>query len=254
VAAVFDGKLLRLYVNGSLAGESPSKMSAINQGKNFFIGSVIGNPDATDVNFTATSAFKGFIDEVKLYKRALGVEEVRGQYEAQAAQDRDAMFEAPCVPVRNGKTIRKSKVAVTAGPRGGIQISNGNSFFTLDSRFSYPGDKVGWNVLSETEGAGEAAWRTTVRRVNSSSLRIEAWSDRYLLVRIIRLGKGRIEIEDLLKNRTAEPVGVMIEHGIVTPVAMTNVSVGNSAETPTLFFSQEEGDFGIVAEDDIGRL
>ena len=140
------------------------------------------------------------------------------------------------------------------GRNGSLQIRNGESFFVMDTSFSYPGRRIGWNVLSEREKAGETNWKPRVTRVNDSHLRLAAAGTHYALTRDVRLKPGRITIEDTLTNLRNIPVGIMIAHSIVTPGTMSHVSARNSATTPMLFFSQKGGDFGLVAEDDIGRL
>ena len=75
VAGTWDGRSLRIYVNGDLEGKSfrigtltPATVQArIGQGQEM---GVAGNP------------FSGLIDEIKIYSRALSADQIKAQYEA----------------------------------------------------------------------------------------------------------------------------------------------------------------------------
>jgi TolB protein len=72
VAATFDGKELRLYVNGQLKDSRESKYATI-----VHSGIVRGGVD----NLKQTH-FAGLIDEIRIYRRALSAEEVRAAFDA----------------------------------------------------------------------------------------------------------------------------------------------------------------------------
>jgi hypothetical protein len=71
VAGTFDGRMLRLYIDGKLAGSHVSTADRIGEGKTFFLGRSDG-----DVEFTKNAHFHGMIDEVRVYDRALSADEV----------------------------------------------------------------------------------------------------------------------------------------------------------------------------------
>ena len=186
IATTFDGKLLRIYVNGELLGQSVSQAGRVNAGKKFYIGCVMGDVEATDPNYQQTGAFKGMVDDVRVYSRALSEEEIRAQINA-TDSNRNAMFAATLKPVKRGETIRSGTVSVIAGKDGALQIRNGKSFCVLDSQFSYPGEKIGWHILGQN-----ARWSPEVNKLDSTTLQIIATGTHYSLIRTVRLRNGRI--------------------------------------------------------------
>jgi len=75
VVGTFDGKTLKLYLDGSLADTHASRAETIGQGGALFLGKSEGDPQ-----FTHNAHFKGTIDEVRVYDRALSADEVRGHF------------------------------------------------------------------------------------------------------------------------------------------------------------------------------
>ena len=252
VAATFDGKFLRIYVNGKLARTSRPHPGPINQGNNFLIGALSGDPTAADPNYRASGAFKGMIDEVKVYGRALSDEDIGAQYHS--AADRNGMFAVACVPVSDGERIRSGDISVIAGKGGAVQISRGKSFCVIESRFSYPGKQIGYNALAEQAEGGEQGWKPNVKRTHDGALLIEASGAHYALKRVVRVRDARVEFADTLTSRSDTPVGVIITHRIIAPGTLSNARIGTTADNPTVFFSQPDCDFGFLAEDDIARL
>ncbi|MDP6450888.1 MAG: LamG domain-containing protein, partial [Lentisphaeria bacterium] len=76
IVGVFDGKKLRIYVNGELINEQTTKYPEARPGKNFTIGAVFGDPDNPDKFLRPSRFFPGMIDNVRLYDRALSAENV----------------------------------------------------------------------------------------------------------------------------------------------------------------------------------
>ena len=77
VVGTFDGEALKLYVNGALADSCPSQFDAVNHANNFYVGCI-----ARAANSAAmTDGFRGIIDGVRVYTRALNEEEIAAQYE-----------------------------------------------------------------------------------------------------------------------------------------------------------------------------
>ena len=78
VAGVIDlqARKMRLYINGNLAGEAdyngPIRMPDSNNPEKFFFGRPALNGEASD-----TKNFVGYIDEVRIWKKALSAEEIR---------------------------------------------------------------------------------------------------------------------------------------------------------------------------------
>ena len=116
LAATFDGKKLRLFVNGQLAAERESKFPRTPPGKALWIGCVVGDPAAPDPNARATGFFEGAIAEVKVYSRALSAHEVLGQYRATAQRRFPPSTRAiygvdGVVPTNNSVLIRRQGLA-----------------------------------------------------------------------------------------------------------------------------------------------
>ena len=254
LATVYDGKLLKVYLNGTLSAKVDAKVASVNPGKNFVLGSVIGDPQARDPNFAVTAGFKGFMDEVKVYSRALGDEEIAEEYRAGATEERDRMLAVLCKPVTAAERIRREDVSISVGRNGAVQIQKGSAFFVLESRFSYPGARIGWNRLSAAAAEGDPEWKRQVRKVDDSHVQIEATCRLYAFRRDIQFRDGRIELSDALASRTENAVGVIVEHRLSTPETMACPCASEAASAPLVFFSQSGADFGILTEDHIGRL
>lgn len=75
VVGTFDGELLRLYIDGTLAASHVSSTEEIGAGNSFFLGKSAG-----DTEFTKDARFKGIIDEVRVYNRSLSADEVQAHY------------------------------------------------------------------------------------------------------------------------------------------------------------------------------
>ena len=71
LVATFDGKDLRMYLNGRLAAQSPSKFNTIPQVGNFRLGS-----SSIASQFIRKAHFHGRLAEVRVYNRALHPQEV----------------------------------------------------------------------------------------------------------------------------------------------------------------------------------
>jgi hypothetical protein len=256
IAATFDFGTLKFYINGKLVAEEASRMTSLNRDspyRHFIIGATSRDMAAANPKDRVSERFRGFIDEVNVYNRALSGDEILAQYHSNT-ENRNAMFELECVPVTSGERIQMGQISVIAGPDGEIQVNNGRSFCIIESTYSYPGDTIGFNPLGRMPEVAEKGWKPKVRKVNDATLAIEASGEWYSLVRTIRLANNRVELEDTLTNQKNEPVGVMIASSIVTPERMANSQVVTTADNPSVFFSQSDGDFGFLAEDDIGRL
>ncbi len=76
VAATFDGTTMRMYVNGIEMCSKKSRFEQINHGKNFFIGCIVGDPGAGDINLRKTAFFPGLIDSVRVHNRVLSEREI----------------------------------------------------------------------------------------------------------------------------------------------------------------------------------
>ena len=84
VLGTFDGERLRLYVNGRQCAEKKSKVKSVNPGKNFLMGRIVPDPAAPNAASQARGHFEGLLDEVKVYNRALSLQEVIIEYNREA--------------------------------------------------------------------------------------------------------------------------------------------------------------------------
>ena len=248
----FDGKKLRLYVNGELADEKDSQFGATPPGGSFFIGCVIGDPTADDPAYTKSGYFKGYIAEVRVYARALSAEEIRAQYAGEVAQ-RFAPVVEECHPFSEGVRLSGDEVSVRVGTSGAVQISRGRGFCIAESAFSYPGEKLGWHRLAAGGPEGESGWHAEVTKADDRTVRVTARGARYALERVVTLRGERVQIEDTLTNVGAQPVGVFVQHRLLAPSLLTNARLGTGSADPIVFASQPACDLGLVAEDDLSR-
>lgn len=72
LAGTFDGKRIKLYVNGELRASRRSKYPTVTSGDIYFIGR------------SAQGFFNGFIDEARFYNRALSAEGIKASYRREA--------------------------------------------------------------------------------------------------------------------------------------------------------------------------
>lgn len=76
VTGTFDGKDLRMFLDGEARDTRPSQFTTVNPGGSFYIGCIAR--DAADG--ALTDSFQGYIGAVRVYNRALSEEEVRTLY------------------------------------------------------------------------------------------------------------------------------------------------------------------------------
>lgn len=253
VAGVFDGKALAIYVDGELARSSVSKYSELTRGGNFFIGAVLDGAPAPGSKPALEAGFKGMISEVKVYSRALSAMEIRAEFQKDGGR-RNSMFALEFPRFRPAFGIRHEPVAVEVATDGTLQITRGKSSVAIHSEFSCPGAKIGFNTVPPRTGGQEGSWQPRATRLDKTGLQIEAEGRHYSLKRTVRWRNERIEWEDTLRNPGEQPVGILISHHLIAPEKLANVSAKTSADNPTLFFSLKGADFGVVAEDELGRL
>ena len=90
IVGTFDGKLKTLYVDGKMMVSEVSKAPAIAPGKSLHIGCIIGDPSSNDPAQSKSGYFNGTIGQVRVYSRALSLDEVRKHYVAEAGEYVDA--------------------------------------------------------------------------------------------------------------------------------------------------------------------
>lgn len=85
VVATFDGDMMLLYVNRRKVDWKKSPAAKANPGKTFLMGVLMADPDAKDPGYGGTSFWRGELDDVRVYSRALTEAELRGRYKQTAA-------------------------------------------------------------------------------------------------------------------------------------------------------------------------
>lgn len=84
VVATFDGTDMAVYVNHQQLDRHVSKSGEIAHGGSFLMGLTRANPSATDAGYGPTSFWRGMLDNVRVYDRALTQDEVVAHYKAEA--------------------------------------------------------------------------------------------------------------------------------------------------------------------------
>lgn len=252
LVGTFDGRRLRLYVNGELIDEEHSTFSSIPSGGAFFVGCVLGDPTAPDPAYAKSGYFKGYIADVRVYAGALSTEQIAAQYHSEVKKHLSGVVEK-CTPIAEGVTISEGALRVRIGNSGAVEVRRDGGFCVLESSFSYPGDKLGKNWLSERCNGVESGWNPTFTKAEANAIRVTARGAYYRLERIVRLRSGRVEIEDTLCNLSEEPIGMFVHHQVVTPQAILEPRLGYGAADPIVFGTQRRYDVGLVAEDDVSR-
>lgn len=83
VAGTFDGRVLRLYLDGVEKAHADSKRDRVPAGRDFSMGRLLPDPAATA---SSRGWFAGMLDEVKLYSRALSPAEITAEYQRLAEE------------------------------------------------------------------------------------------------------------------------------------------------------------------------
>jgi hypothetical protein len=252
VAGTFDGATLRLYINGDLAMERPSKAFAVPAGKRFLVGCVVGDPMADDPNYTQTGFFRGCIADVRVHDRPLAAVEVRQQFEVGAAgRFGVTMAELQRLPL--GASVEAGGVRLGVAAGGTVQIEYGGTYLLAESAFSYPGAAMGWNRLGSTAEGSEADWTPEVTTTAAGALCVTAAGASYRLERTLAVEGNRILVSDTFTNPAAEPVGIVIRHRLATPLSFVRPRIGLRACDSFVFGATPEMDVGVLAEDDVSR-
>lgn len=130
MVGTFDGKTLKLYLDGKLAGEMASQASIVASGGNLLLGR---GPEG-EAGF-----FHGLLDEISIYDRALSEAEVQARFESGL---KTLGLSTPFAPAPAVAEARKGSLTVHAATDGQVQIDTGHGTYLLESQFSYPGDFI----------------------------------------------------------------------------------------------------------------
>ena len=242
VVGTYDGKEMKLYIDGKMR-DSRKLSVPIKQGGNLLIGK------------RGTYFFRGMIDEVKVYNRALSADKVFAQYKAVAKE-----FLAKRLLPRVPDFLRGKGFLLRVGRNGGMQIEIGEDIYFVESSFSYPGRQTGYNYFSEGELKNLSAWKPPIRLVTDSAVIITGSGTDYSIIRRIQVKGHRILIRDTITNKSSGDIGMIIENLVIAkdeePRARLSgvpTASSSSAENPTVLLAQKGSQVGMVAEDNISR-
>jgi len=84
LAGVFDGQMVRMYINGIEVGSAASKFPSVNAGGRFVIGGIFGDANNSDIALQNTAYFAGMVSDVRVYRGALSRREVVEHYNEKA--------------------------------------------------------------------------------------------------------------------------------------------------------------------------
>lgn len=249
LAGVFDGTHLRFYLNGKLVGERKSAFSSVPHGGNFYIGSMFGD-SSSDANYVSQGFFHGSVSDVRVFKGALSAEDIGRMYAADISRYQPGKVKVTRVTKAAG--VRKGGLELIAGKNGGFEVRSDKGFAVIEGRFSYPGEKIGWNTLAAGDDAGDSSQKITITQTSDASLSATVSCPAYTLVRAVSLGDGYVEVEDRMRNRTDGAVGTLVHNqatisGAGEFLALTYISA------PLMVITTPDMSVGVVAVDDVSR-
>lgn len=146
---------------------------------------------------------------------------------------------------------------------GGFAVEVGGRRFVVRSALSYP--NVGWNLLDEAGGGGEAGWQPRVE-ATGGGLKVAAEGASYRLERTVTRADERIEVADRLSNRTDTDLHISLRHAVVlaglSDLALTVHGLAaripqtsdRGGDNPTVLVRSGIPAVGLVAEDDVLRV
>ena len=89
ICGTFDGKTTRLHINGTVRNSMATGPLRIEPGKNLLMGCFVPDPRVESPASESLPHFKGMIDEVRIYRRALNAPEIQSLYGKDAPDHRD---------------------------------------------------------------------------------------------------------------------------------------------------------------------
>ena len=218
VAATFDGTHLRLWLNGRLAATRESDFKELVSRGPFLIGTK-GRPDLPK--------FKGLVDRLRVYNRALRDEEIAAHFEREAPAyggdrvEQTALAppsEPPPLPAPGDRTvgplpgpIGPTPFDLAMGKSGGFALTIKGATFPFDSRISWPNGDFNRLAAGDDPGAsGESAWAPRIRAAGKGRYTVDAAGAFYGLHREVNVFPTHVYVKDTYTNTTAEDLGLLI--------------------------------------------
>ena len=243
IVGTYDRRQARLYFDGRLAASSEST-SRTRVGKSFHIGS-------------KGKGLNGLIDDARIYSRALSADEVASSYRRGRKRTLGALE-----MMKPKHTLEGAGFRVHVGPRGGVQIVKGDDVCLFVSSYSFPGERIGFNVLGPTAQSNERRWSPVLTRAQPDRIVIAARGPFYSLDREMTVAGGRIRVRDHLTNVSKNDVGVIVRYRIVPLKPPQEILLGGTrqsqiaewSQNPTVFLRLSKGGLGVLAEDTVSRV
>ena len=105
-------------------------------------------------------------------------------------------------------------LAVTEG--GALQLTKEGRTYRVESAFSHPGDKIGFNQLSAQPGANQdPSWMPSVRTVGEGKFVVAAQCGAYEFERTVTLERDKVRVSDRFVSVSREPVGIIVEYALI---------------------------------------
>ncbi len=249
VVGTFDGESMSLYIGGQLADRRKSKHPSIDPTGSFFIGAVPINPNAEDLLRDGFRYFHGKVDEMRVYDRALSATEVLAHFESEGP----SIVSPTYLPVESGVSISNETCSLTIGGEGRLGIRTRRGEYALMSRWSYPGERRGWNSFAPDNTQSQSSWNPVSKRTSEGTLTVKAACESYRVDRTIRLKNDRILFEDRVINTSKAPVGILIDQELSGSVPFTEAIAPGGAECPVVFVKSESEALGLLVKDSVGR-
>ena len=163
--------------------------------------------------------------------------------------------------METGAALKGDGFTVRVGGSGGAQIEIGDDIYFVETSYSYPGESIGYNHLSEGLASGDLRWKPAVGSPDANAITVVASGDFYSLQRRINLRGHRAMIADTLTNTSGRDVGVIVRNVLISggkPLEWRLCGVPGTAsadveENPTVLLSQKASGLGVVADDNVSR-
>ena len=147
---------------------------------------------------------------------------------------------------------------------GGLDVNISGEIYPIETWYSFP--NKGFNKMLLTKipyTKGEKSWKVKVTKIDDKKYKIKAEGKYYKIDRVIFLKEKKIEVKDIITNKTNKLLGIMIRNQInINPESLKKgYTAGKSKTTeyscpsnPTIFISRNIHGLGIMAVDDVYRL
>lgn len=140
-------------------------------------------------------------------------------------------------------------------------VKNGDRFF-MESLFSYPAAKIGYNGLSSKPRESQhPKWQPAVRQ-ETGKIIVTAACPYYSFMRTIEIRGAKFKVRDTFTNTGTRPVGILVKHTLSVPrpfqtcllAGVPQVTVALAPENPSVFVATDKAGLGLLVEDNVFRL